>query len=155
LRCERSDEQFLQPFEATLDRANFRLLDLEVIKQAISAPNELGLTYTPDFSLFEHLRVYVRGFTRIRRVCRSVSTRFRKRTVALDAYQRLIVALKFKPSNNLGPIVRSDVLYLRMFKDVPHVDMEMHLPEQGTKVRMRWIDKVQVASPFVMGIPAL
>ncbi|MBV8228733.1 MAG: DUF3754 domain-containing protein, partial [Planctomycetaceae bacterium] len=37
--------------------------------------------------------------------------------------------------------VRSDVLYLRMFKDVPHVDMEMHLPERGTKVEMRWIDK--------------
>ena len=42
-----------------------------------------------------------------------------------------------------------------MFKDVPHVDMEMHLPEQGTKVRMRWIDKAQIASPIVMGIPTL
>ena len=40
-----------------------------------------------------------------------------------------------------------------MFKDVPHVDMEMHLPEQGTKVRMRWIDKAQIASPLVMGLP--
>jgi hypothetical protein len=47
------------------------------------------------------------------------------------------------------------VLYLRMFKDVPHVDMEMHLPEQGTKVRMRWIDKLQIASPLVMGIPTI
>ena len=42
-----------------------------------------------------------------------------------------------------------------MYKDVPHVDMEMHLPEQGTKVRMRWIDKAQIASPIVMGIPTL
>ena len=42
-----------------------------------------------------------------------------------------------------------------MFKDVPHVDMEMHLPEQGTKVKMRWIDKAQIASPVVMGVPAL
>src|SRR5262249_41017858 len=51
--------------------------------------------------------------------------------------------------------VRSDVLYLRMFKDVPHVDMEMHLPEQGTKVRMRWIDKAQIASPLFAGIPTM
>jgi hypothetical protein len=42
-----------------------------------------------------------------------------------------------------------------MFKDVPHVDMEMHLPEQGTRVRMRWVDKAQVASPLVMGIPTV
>ena len=154
-RSERSDEEFLYPFEATLDQANYRRLDLEVIKQAISAPNEMGLTYTPDFSLFEHLRVYVRGFTQITRECRSLSTRFKRRKVALDAYQRLVIALKFKPDPNLDPSVRSDVLYLRMFKDVPHVDMEMHLPEQGTRVRMRWIDKAQVASPLVMGIPTV
>jgi hypothetical protein len=154
-RTERSDEEFLYPFEATLDQANYRRLDIEVIKQAISAPNEMGLTYTPDFSLFEHLRVYVRGYTRITRKCRSFTTRFKKRTVALDAYQRLVIALKFKSDPKLAPEVRSDVLYLRMFKDVPHVDMEMHLPEQGTKVRMRWIDKAQVASPLVMGLPTL
>ena len=55
----------------------------------------------------------------------------------LDAYQRLIIVLKFREGLELGPFVRSDVIYLRMFKDVPHVDMEMHLPEQGTKVKMR------------------
>lgn len=150
-----SDEAFLAPFGETLMRANYSLLDLDLIRAAISAPNEMGLTYIPDFSLFEHLKVWVRGYTRIRRDCRNMRTRFRKRTVHLDAYQRLVVALKFKPGIDLGPYVRSDVFYLRMFKDVPHVDMEMHLPEQGTKVRMRWIDKAQIASPLVMGIPTL
>ena len=42
-----------------------------------------------------------------------------------------------------------------MFKDVPHVDLEMHLPEQGTKVKMRMIDKAQIASPLVVGLPTL
>jgi hypothetical protein len=67
----------------------------------------------------------------------------------------MVVALKFKAGEDIGPFVRSDLLYLRMFKDVPHVDMEMHLPEQGTKVRMRWIDKAQIASPLALGIPTL
>jgi hypothetical protein len=154
-RSEHSDEDFLAALETMLDRANYRPLDLQVIREAIAAPNELGLTYVPDFSLFEHLRFYVRGFIQITRECRSTRTRFLKRTVVLDAYQRMVVALKFKPTSKLGPNVRSDVLYLRMFKDVPHVDMEMHLPEQGTKVRMRWIDKVQIASPLAIGIPTL
>jgi uncharacterized protein DUF3754 len=147
---ENSDERFLVPFEATLLRANYRRLDLSVIVEAVSAPNELGLTYTPDFKLFEHLVVYVRGYTKVMRECRSVKTRFKRRRVALDAYQRLILCLKFKSGVKLGSIVRSDVVYLRMFKDVPHVDMEMHLPEQGTRVRMRWIDKAQIASPLVL-----
>ena len=150
-----SDESFLAPFEEVIRRANYRALDIKVIEQAVSAPNEMGLTYIPDFSLFEHLRVYVRGYTKITRDCRSLKTKYLKRKVTLDAYQRLVVALKFKPGLKLGPFVRSDVLYLRMYKDVPHVDMEMHLPEQGTKVRMRWIDKAQIASPLVMGIPTL
>jgi hypothetical protein len=154
-RSEHSDEDFLGVFEAMLERANYRPLALDVIEEAISAPNEQGLTYVPDFSLFEHLKVYVRGFTRITRDCRTVKTRFKKRTVVLAAYQRMVVALKFKQGLNLKPYVRSDVLFLRMFKDVPHVDMEMHLPEQGTKVRMRWIDKAQIASPLAIGLPTL
>lgn len=150
-----SDEEFIAPFKETMERANYRILDHDIIKEAISAPNEIGLTYVPDFSLFEHLEVWVRGYTQITRDCRNIKTKFRRRTVSLDAYQRLVVALKFKPDLNLGPLVRSDVLYLRMFKDVPHVDMEMHLPEQGTKPRMRWIDQAQVYSPLAISIPTI
>ena len=149
-----SDEEFLDPFEAALERANYRPLDVEVIEQAVAAPNELGLTYVPDFNQFEHLRIYARGYTQIARVFRSARTKFRKRTMLLDAYQRLVDRPQVQATGlDLGPFVRSDVVYLRMFKDVPHVDMEMHLPEQGTKVKMRWIDKAQIASPVVMGVP--
>ena len=145
-----ADELFLAPFEETLVKANYRKLDIQVIEQAVTAPNEMGLTYVPDFSLFEHLVVYVRGYTKVIRECRSLKTRFRKRRISLDGYQRMVIGLKFNPSKKLGTFVRTDVLYLRQFKDVPHVDMEMHLPEQGTKVKMRWIDKAQIASPLAV-----
>ena len=154
-RTEESDEEFLAPFEATLERANYRPLDVAIIQQAVMAPNEMGLTYVPNFEQFEHMRIYARGYTQIARVFRSAKTKFRKRTMLLDAYQRLVIALKFRDGLDLGPFIRTDVIYLRMFKDVPHVDMEMHLPEQGTKVKMRWIDKAQIASPVVMGLPTL
>ncbi len=149
------EEEFLDLFESALERANYRPLRSEVIRAAVEAPNEMGLNYVPDFSQFDHLRVYARGFTKIARISRNARTRFRRRTIVLDAYQRLVVLLKFKEGRDkqLGPEVRSDKLYLRLFKDVPHVDMEMHLPEQGTKVRMRWMDKAQIASPLLIGVP--
>ncbi len=152
---DHSDEDFLIPFEAALEKANYRKLDLGVIRAAVAATNEVGLSYEPDFDLFEHLRVYARGFTQIKRSVRTARTRYRKRTVVLDAYQRLIVLLKFKEGVQLGPLVRSDAVYMRMFKDVPHVDMEMHLPEQGTKVKMRWTDRAQIASPLGTGLATL
>ncbi len=155
VRTENSDEEFLKPMAATLERANYRKLGIGIIEQAVMAPNETGLTYIPDFTQFEHLQIYARGYTQISRIIRSPRTRFRKRTMLLDAYQRLVIVLKFREGLDLGPFIRSDVVYIRMFKDVPHVDMEMHLPEQGTKVKMRWIDKAQIASPVVMGLPTL
>ena len=152
---EGSYDAFLKTFSSALERANYNPLSRETLEQAIMAPNELGLTYVPDFELFDYLTVYVRGFTQIAREIRTVKTRFKKRVVLMDAYQRMIIALKFKDGLELGPLVRSDVFYLRMFKDVPHVDMEMHLPEQGTSVRMRKVDKAMIASPVATGIPTI
>ncbi len=152
---EDSDEAFLAPFERILLRGNFRPLHIDEIRDAIQAPNEMGLNYVPNLGLFEHLRVYVRGRTPVTRIVRNLGTRFRRRAVVLDGYQRVVVMLKFKKGLDFGPYARSDALYLRLFKDVPRVDMEMHLPEQGTKVRMRWVDRAQIASPLVVGFPTL
>jgi hypothetical protein len=152
-RDEGVDEAFLKAFEAALVRANYRPLELAVLERAIEAPNEMGLNYVPNFELFEHLKVYVRGRTKVTRYVRNVATRFKRKPVVLDGYRRLVIALKFRSDRKIGPLVSADRLYLRMFKDVPHVDMEMHLPEQGTRVRMRAIDKAQIASPLVVGLP--
>ncbi len=149
------DETFLGAFEAALVKANYRKLEFQVLEDAISAPNELGLNYVPDLKLFEHLRVYVRGKGRIDRTFRTIKTRFFKRTLTHDTYRRVVILLKFKPSAGLGDYVSSDVVYLRLFRDVPHAEMDMHLPEQGTKIRMPWIDRIQVASPLMVGLPTL
>lgn len=152
-RTEDADEAFLQPFEAALIRANYRPLNLKIVEDAVTAPNELGLNYVPDFKIFEHLRIYVRGRTLVSRFIRSARTRFRRREVIHPGYARLIIVIKFREGTKaLDQYARSDVLYLRLFKDVPHVDMEMHLPEHGVKVKMRTIDKAQIASPVVTAV---
>jgi hypothetical protein len=154
-RSEGVDEQFLDQFQLLLVRANYHPLSAEFIEEAVAAPNELGLNYVPDFDLFEHMMIWVRGATLLTRPVRSLKTRFRRRFIRQEGFRRLIVMLKFKPGVELGEYARSDVVYLRLFKDVPRVDMEMHLPEQGTKVKMRMIDKAQIASPVAMGLPTI
>jgi hypothetical protein len=150
-----SNEAFLGPFETALVRANYVPLARHVLEEAISAPNDLGLDYIPDLKLFSDLRVYVRGQGKVIRTLRNVHTYFRKKTVSYDAYRRVVIALRYRSDTELDEYVRSDVLYLRMFKDVPFVEMDMHLPEQGTKIKMRWLDKLQIASPVFTGIPAV
>ena len=153
---EDADEDFLRPFESALIRANYRPLNMSVVEKAIVSPNELGLNYVPDFTIFEHMKIYVRGRTNVSRFIRTVKSKFKKREVVHPGYSRLVVILKFRADcKKLDQYARSDVIYLRLFKDVPHVDMEMHLPEQGTKVKMRMIDKAQISSPILTGIPML
>lgn len=149
-----ADDRFLDAFEQALTRGNYFRLDLDVVEEAVKAPNEHGLNYVPNFQMFEQLRVHVRGRAKIPRVLRNIQTRLRKRTILFDGFRRVIVTLKFRPdARRLGDYVRTDVLYMRMFKDVPFCDMEMHLPEQGSKVKMRWLDKAQIASPIAVGLP--
>ena len=150
-----AEARFLRVFRNCLLRANFRKLELEAIQEAIQSPNEYGLNYVPDLGLFEYLEVYVRGAVRVIRDYRSLGTLFRKRIVEHDAYRHLIVVLKFKAGVELDGYIRSDPTYLRMFKNVPRVDMEMHLPEQSTKIKMRLLDKAQIASPIMVGVPAV
>jgi hypothetical protein len=152
---DKSDERFLGAFETAVLRANFKRLESDEVRKAIEAPNERGVNYVPDFGIFEHLKVYVRGRTMVKRTVRNFRTFFRRRTVELEAFKRMIVAIKFNSSRKLDAFAVTNVVYLRLFKDVPFVDMEMHLPEQGTRVRMRGIDKAQIASPLVVGLPTL
>ncbi len=153
--ADHADEMFLKAFETVMMRANFRELQAAEVMEAVRAPNERGLNYEPNFELFEHLRVFARGRTKVKRSFRNFKTGFRLKTVELHAFRRLVVAVKFRPSPKLDSIVRDDVVYVRLFKDVPFVDMEMHLPEQGTRIRMRVIDKAQIASPLIVGLPTI
>ncbi len=148
-------QAFLGALAVTLSKANYVALDLPELEKAISTPNEFGLDFAPDLDLFEHIRVFVRGQAQVRRVVRNSATLFRKRRVAYEAYRQVVIALKFRPGQEFDEYVRADVLYLRMFKDVPYVDMDMHLPEHGTKIKMRMFDKLMISSPLVTGIPAL
>jgi hypothetical protein len=50
-------------------------------------------------------------------------------------------------------MIRSDRVYLRLFKDVAFRELEMHLPEQATKLRMPLADRFSIASPVLTGVP--
>ncbi|MFO0959647.1 MAG: DUF3754 domain-containing protein [Isosphaeraceae bacterium] len=150
-----ADEEFLRHLEAALVHANFQKLEAHHIAQAVAAPNGMGRDFLPDFEIFEHLHVYVRGRCQIRRKLRNPRAFFRHEERTFEAYRRVLILLKFKPDAPLDDYIRDDVVYLRMYRDVPFAEMDIHLPEQGTRPRLRWLDRAQIASPIVTGLPTL
>lgn len=143
----------IRQLEDTLNRANFEQIELDTVKHAVRTKNDLRLKYEPNFEVFDELRVYGRGFCRVDRPSRNWRKGFRKEMKSHAAWNRLLVLVKFRKGADLGPMIRSDRVYLRLFKDVAFRELEMHLPEQATKLRMPLADRFSIASPVLTGVP--
>ena len=133
-----------------LERANFTYLSRDALEQALSCASQWGLNLTVDFEVFDRLEIYVRGQGIERRQVRSLSTRFRKIESDAETFQRLVVMLKLRPHRLLPKGVDNDDVYLKLFKDIPRMDLEMLLP--GTQIKMSLFDRTKIVVPTASGV---
>jgi hypothetical protein len=113
--------------------------------------SDWGLSLSIDFSIFEHMEIYTRGDQIQERVTpRRFFGLLPGVEKNVEAYQRLIVLLRFKPSRKLPKNVDINSLYIKLFRDIPKADLEMLLP--GTRVQMGWFDRGQIGLPILTGI---
>jgi hypothetical protein len=143
-------EKLFEGFASLMARANFKRLDRQEIIEATKAVSEWGLNMDVDFSIFERFDVYGRGDT--------VGTRYRRRwrnfwrleSVQLPIYQRMVLIVKLKPSRRLPGGVDTDDVFLKIFKDIPKIDLEMLLP--GARFRMPGTARLKLGSSFFSGL---
>ncbi len=133
-----------------LERANFTYLSREALEQALAGASLWGLNLSVDFDVFDRLEIYVRGQGIERRQVRRLMTRFRKVEWDAETYQRLVVMLKLRPHRTLPKGVDNDDVYLKLFKDIPRMDLEMLLP--GTQIKMSLFDRTKIVLPTVSGM---
>jgi hypothetical protein len=148
-------EIFIRQFEEALRAANFERIEFDVVQHAVKSHNDLRLNYEPNFEVFDEIRVYGRGRCLVSRPKRTWRRGWRIEMKSHLAWHRLVVMVKFRDGVKFGPLTRSDKIYLRIFKEVPFRELEMHLPEQATRIRMPLFDKVSVASPLLISLPTL
>jgi hypothetical protein len=143
-----------EQFGLLMERANFKRLGVEEIRQAIAATSgEWGLLMDVDLGLFERLDVYVRGEgvgTRHRRSWRRL---WRLEELRVPVYHRLVVIAKLRPHRRLDRDVDTDAVYLKVFKDVPKRDVDMLMP--GARVRMTRLDRALIGYPLAAGVGLL
>lgn len=124
-------EAMRESLERLLDKANFeRLTDFDVAK-VVRAANSHGLRIRlyPDRIVW--LSIWLRGRGIAQRTRRSWRRRFRKETVELETFRRLVVAGRLKDDPHI---------LLKMFKDIPEQDIEALLPH--AEVEMGLIDRL-------------
>ncbi len=158
-------------FGELMERANFRKLSQEEIHSSLDSASQWGLNLNVDFKIFERLDVYARGDVLGKRKLRTWQKWYRETTVDVPTYQRLAVVFRLAPaSGGRKPSDNSDgeqgdkyqeanaprsqeehrPIAMKLFKNIPKVDLEMLLP--GTRVKMTLFDQGRILIPTLSGV---
>ncbi len=143
-------EVLFEGFGRLLARANFRRLAEAEINAALEDRSHWGLHLTVDFTLFDRLELYYRGDRMGTRYRRAWRNRFRSEAIDVPIYQRLVLIFHLKRGQKYSKVLDTDDVYLKLFKDIPKLDLDMLLP--GSQVRMSLFDRARVSLPTLSGI---
>jgi hypothetical protein len=153
----------LDAIESLLLAANYHRLTPSQIEETLQTASAWGLRLRIRFRDFRKLRVYARGDTSIERVRRDWWRLYRPRSVEVPIYRKLVVMYEPTPkhltpkrtraprTSNVPPAEQT-VLHLKMFKNIPHFDVDMLLP--GV-VRMSLLEQSKIGIPTLWGFALL
>ncbi len=142
-------EQVVALCEQILDRAGYRKLSHADIEQCVGVSSGWGVPLHVDFDLFQQLVVFARGDVIGNRLRRQWRKLYRRESVAVPIYQRMVVLFRLGQDCEAGEELAASALHLRMFKNIPKQDIDMLLP--GARVRISGVDRVKIIVPSLGG----
>jgi Protein of unknown function (DUF3754) len=150
---EEREEQIGRLFDkfiSLLERANFNRLSHSEIAAALNKASEWGINLEVNFDVFDRLEIFARGDIIGHRTRRRWRQLMRPQEVAVPIYQRLVVILRLRDHAEKTRYIDTESVYIKIFKDIPKVDLEMLLP--GTRVKLTLADRGKIVLPTVSGI---
>lgn len=168
--------QLVDQVRTLLVNANFTEIHPSQI-EVLSKGSSYGLQLQLDLSIFDEVAIFYRGTTTRSETRRDVRQLYlRKQQFTLPVFQRLCVLFKLKPfevrvaevmaqhkcerrkaerivtnlRRTLPAGTSSDFVYLKLFKNIPHSDLEMIFP--NTQVKFRVADKVKFGVTASSGV---
>ncbi|MBY0230332.1 MAG: DUF3754 domain-containing protein [Gemmataceae bacterium] len=133
-----------------LTRAHFRHMGREELEPLLAEASEWGIRMAVDFSVFEHVSMFVRGESFETRKYRGWRSLWQEREIEVPIYRRLVLAMKLRQHPRLGPGVDTRSVFLKLFKDIPRADADMLLP--GARVRMNLLDRGKIGAGLLSGL---
>ena len=143
-------ERLFAQFIALLERANFKRLSPSEMNAALERASDWGINLEVDFEVFDRLEIFARGDVIGQRSRRRWRKLMQLEEVNLPVYQRLVVILKLREGAGHPAHIDTDSVYIKIFKDIPKVDLEMLLP--GTRVKLSLTDRGKIVLPTLSGI---
>jgi hypothetical protein len=169
-------QQLVQTLRKHALSANYEEITSKGLELILNNATPEGVHVEVDFTELEVKMLFFRGEGDLKREKRDVTRLFlRKKTYAVPVYNRLMMALKFKPEDvRIREIMEKDGLdepaarkkfrklrkhfpksaatdhvYLKIFKNIPCYDVEMLFP--NIRVKMKYRDKLQLGGSALVG----
>ncbi len=144
-------EKVFAAFTRLMERANFKRLGPDEVRAAVQAHAAgRGLQTDVDLSVFERLELFVRGEGVGTETSRPWWKLWRKHEERVPLYHRVVLIVKLRPHRRLPKTVRTDVVFLKVFKDIPKASLGMFQP--GARVRLSRVDQALIVYPLVFGL---
>ncbi len=152
-----------------LENANYEKISEQDLNQALNKISPHGVKVSVDFEDFTEVALFYRGSATHTESHRNWKQfKFKKQQVEVQVFRRLFILLQPKNkdqwiehlTNNkklslkkakkqvdasfksLGINGENDVVYMKLFKDIPRADLEMLFP--NTRVQIRLFDKIKL-----------
>jgi hypothetical protein len=142
--------QLFCDFAWLMERANFKHLTCEDLEPYLRTATEWGLRLDVDFSCFERLAIFARGDVEQTRTRRRPSNLYRLESATVPVFQRLVLIVKLRPHHRLSAKADTESVYLKIFKDIPRIDLNVLLP--GARVLMTFLDRGKIGVPLLTGM---
>ncbi len=144
-RKQSRENEIYKLVEQLLAAGNYIRITQEELEKSFSGVSPWGIELDVDFNSYRQYAVYYKGK---RRDIYEKRILFRKKSYEFDVYGRIFFLFRLKEAAAENAL-SADKIYLKIFKNVPELDMEMLFP--NTKIQIRWIDKAKVIVPLVGG----
>ncbi|HEX4609967.1 MAG TPA: DUF3754 domain-containing protein, partial [Urbifossiella sp.] len=115
-------------FTHMMGRANYTRLSKDEMEKVMAGASDWGIDMDVPWAAFDQVEVFVRGKGISRRFKRNWRNRFRVEEVRVPTFTRVAVIFKQKPHKRLGKEADTESVFLKLFKDIPQMDIEMLLP---------------------------
>jgi hypothetical protein len=146
-RPERMNALFDQ-FVHLMEKANFKRLTRKDIDAATEGgASDWGINMHVDFDVFERVEVFVRGEAALERTKRHPIWFWRVEKKKVPSYRRIVLLLKLRKHKRIPDNIDTSRVYLKIFKDIPKLDLEMVLP--GTSLQMPMTQKLKLGGSLL------
>lgn len=139
-------ESVLEEIKELLKAGNYQEISKEELEKAFSGSSPWGVDLDVDFNMFSSFSLFYRGGYEDEK---EKKVAFFSKKYNFFVYSRVVFLFTVKEGAE-DKTLESDKIYLKNFKNVPELDLEMIFP--GTKVKIRLIDKMMVAVPLTIGV---